>query len=99
MLRPSRAHLSSEYFAECDFVNFMAEYQMGFASKRYLQGCPRGNRLGKNSSSNLQKHTTKSQQSNRLLSATKEWTTTVIRAQSKSNRANNKQMESQTNHN
>ena len=46
-----------------------------------------------------QKHTTKSQQSNRLLSATKEWTTTVIRAQSKNNCANDKQMESQTNHN
>ena len=45
------------------------------------------------------KHTTKSQQSNRLLSATKEWTTTVIRAQSKNNCANDKQMESQTNHN
>ena len=45
------------------------------------------------------KHTTKSQQSNRLLSATKEWTTTVIRAQSKNKCANNKQMESQTNHN
>ena len=45
-----------------------------------------------------QKHTTKSQQSNRLPSATKEWTTTVRRAQSKSNCANDKQMESQTNH-
>ena len=45
------------------------------------------------------KPTTKPQQSNRLLSATKEWTTTVIRAQSKNNCANNKQMESQTNHN
>ena len=44
------------------------------------------------------KHTTKSEQSNRLLSATKEWTTTVIRAQSKNNCANDKQMESQTNH-
>ena len=45
------------------------------------------------------KDTTKSQQSNRLLSATKEWTTTVIRAQSKNNRASDKQMKSQTNHN
>ena len=35
----------------------------------------------------------------RLLSATKEWTTTVIRAQSKNTSANDKQMESQTNHN
>ena len=26
----------SEHFAECDFVNFMAEDQMGFASKRNL---------------------------------------------------------------
>ena len=41
---------------------------------------------------------TKSQESNRLLSATKEWTTTIIRAQSKNNCANDKQMESQTNH-
>ena len=45
------------------------------------------------------KNTTKSQQSNRLLSATKEWTTTVRRSQSKNNSANDKQMESQTNHN
>ena len=45
------------------------------------------------------KNTTKSQQSNWLLSATKEWTTTVIRAQSKNNCANNKQMESQNNNN
>ena len=43
--------------------------------------------------------TTKSQQSNRLLSATKEWTTTVIRAQSKNNCANVEQKESQTFHN
>ena len=48
----------------------------------------------------VEKHTTKSQQSNRLLSATNEWTTTakVIRAQSKNNFAD-KQMESQTNYN
>ena len=26
----SHAHLISEHFAECDFVNSMAEYQMGF---------------------------------------------------------------------
>ena len=45
------------------------------------------------------KNTTKSQQSDRLLSATKEWTTPVNRAQSKNNCANDKQMESQTNHN
>ena len=36
MLSLSQAHLCSEHFAECDFVNFMAEYQMGFASKRNL---------------------------------------------------------------
>jgi len=46
-----------------------------------------------------EKHTTKSHQSNRLLFATKEWMTTAIRAQSKNNCANDKQMESQTNHN
>ena len=34
MLRLNHAHLRSEHFTECDFVNFMAEYQMGFASKR-----------------------------------------------------------------
>ena len=45
------------------------------------------------------KNTTKSQESNRLLSARKEWTTTVRRAQSNNNCANDKQMESQTNHN
>ena len=31
MLRLSHAHLCSEHFAECDFVNFMAEYQMGLS--------------------------------------------------------------------
>jgi len=41
---------------------------------------------------------TKSQQSNRLLSATKEWTTTVRKAQSKNSCANDKQMEIQINH-
>ena len=30
---PHHAHLCSEHFAECDFVNVMAEYQMGFGSK------------------------------------------------------------------
>ena len=50
------------------------------------------------------KNTTKSQQSNRLLSATNEWTTTLttfvaaIRAKSKNNYAG-KQMGSQINHN
>ena len=46
--------LCSEHFAQCDFVNFIIRIQMGFASKRNLQGCRQGNRLGKNSSSNLQ---------------------------------------------
>ena len=45
------------------------------------------------------KKTPKPQQSNRLLSATKEWMTTVIRAQNKNNCAKGKQMESQTFHN
>ena len=44
-----------------------------------------------------EKNITKSQQSNRLLSATKEWMTTVIRALSKNNCANDKQMKSLTN--
>ena len=47
---------------------------------------------------NKTKNPTKSQQSNRLLSAAKEWMTTVIRAQSKNTCANDKQMESQTFH-
>ena len=54
MLRLSHAHLCSEHFAECYFVNFMAEYQMGLLQRRNLQGCPQGNWLGKKSSSNLQ---------------------------------------------
>ena len=37
MLRLSHAHFCSEHFAECDLVNLMAEYQMGFTSKRNLQ--------------------------------------------------------------
>ena len=36
MLCLGHAHLYSEHFTECDFVNFMAEYQMGFTSKRNL---------------------------------------------------------------
>ena len=36
MLRLSHTHLCNEHFAECDFINFMAEHQMGFASKRNL---------------------------------------------------------------
>ena len=52
----------------------------------------------------VEKHTTKSQQSKRLLSAANEWTTTLttfvaaIRAKS-NNCADDKQMESQTFHN
>ena len=53
------------------------------------------NKQPKVEKTHTQKHTTKSQQSNRLLSATKEWTTTVIREQSKNNCANDKQMEGQ----
>ena len=52
-----------------------------------------------NAYTHTHKTPTKSQQSNRLLSATKEWTTTVIRAQSKNNCAIDEKMESQTNHN
>ena len=37
MLRLSHARLCSEHFAECDFVNFMAEYQMGFAKSHSLK--------------------------------------------------------------
>ena len=55
-------------------------------------------RMGKREKTTT-KPPTKSQESNRVLSASKEWTTTVIRAQSKNNCANDKQMESQTNHN
>ena len=29
MLRLSHAHLCSKHFAECDFVNFLAEYKWG----------------------------------------------------------------------
>ena len=54
MLRLSHIHLCSEHFTERDFINFMVEYQMGFASKQHLYGCPQGNQLGKNSSSSLQ---------------------------------------------
>ena len=36
MLRLSHAHLCSEHFAECDCVNFMAEYQMGFAEAEFV---------------------------------------------------------------
>ena len=36
MLCLSHAYLCSENFTECNFVNFMAEYQMGFVSKRNL---------------------------------------------------------------
>ena len=54
---------------------------------------------GKNTKNKQTKNPTKSQLSNILLSATKEWTTTVIRAQNKNNCANDKQMESQTFHN
>ena len=46
--------VASEHFTERDFVNFMAQYQMGFASEQNLQGCPQDNRIGQNSSSNLQ---------------------------------------------
>ena len=42
MLLLSHVHLCSEHFAECDFVNFIAEYLMGFASKRNLYSCPQG---------------------------------------------------------
>ena len=48
---------------------------------------------------NTKNKQTKSQQPNRLLFAAKEWTTTVISAQSKNNCANDKQMENQTFHN
>ena len=48
MLRLSHAHLCSERFAECDFVNFMAEYQMGFSSKRNCRAIRRVTDLGKN---------------------------------------------------
>ena len=57
-----------------------------------------GKKKKKTPKTNKQTKTTKSQQSNRLLSAAKEWTTTVIRAQIKNNCANDKQMERQTNH-
>ena len=36
MLHLSHAHLYSEYFAECNFVNFMAEYQMGFTKAEFV---------------------------------------------------------------
>ena len=36
MLRLSHAHLCSEHFVECDFVNFIAEYQTGFAKAEFV---------------------------------------------------------------
>ena len=48
MLRLIHAHLFSEHFAECDFVNFMAEYQMGFASNGICRTVHRVNDLQKN---------------------------------------------------
>ena len=75
MLCLSHAHLCSEHFAECDFVNFMEEYQMGFASKRNLYGCPQGNRLGKNSSSNS-KDEADEQQAHGMIPKTERYTNT-----------------------
>ena len=53
MLRLSHAHLCSEHFAECDSVNFMAEYQMGFVQSGMCRTVHRVNDLEKKSSSNL----------------------------------------------
>ena len=66
---------------------------------KWLPTCK--HKVEKKTTTHTHKKHTKSQQSNtnRLLSATKEWTTTVRSARSKNNCANNKQMESQTNHN
>ena len=67
-------------------------------SKR-LPTCKHKVEKEKNQKERNKQNPTKSQQSNRLLSAAKEWTTTVIRAQSKNSCANDKQMERQIFHN
>ena len=77
MLRLSHAHLCSEHFADCDFVNFMAEYQMGFACR----AVHRVTDLQKTSGSNLQGW------SWRAASAqhdTKNWETSANKAKTKS---------------
>ncbi len=48
MLHLSHAHLCSEHFAVCAFVNFIAEYQTGFASKRICRAVHRVTDLEKN---------------------------------------------------
>ena len=47
MLLLSHAHLCSEHFAECDFVNFMAEYEMGVCRSGICRAVHRVTNLGK----------------------------------------------------
>ena len=82
MLSLSHAHLCSEHFAECDFVTFMAEYQMGFASKRNLQSCPQGNRLGKNPV-RISKDEADEQQAHSMVPKTEGYTDTLKQALSR----------------
>ena len=48
MLRLSHAHLCSEHFAECYFVNFMTEYQMGLLQSGICTAAHRVTDLEKN---------------------------------------------------
>ena len=96
-LRLSHAHLCSEHFAECDFVNFMRNTKWGLLQSGIcravhwvtdLEQIPA--RISKNKPANHNSPTDYclQQRSRRLQSCG---------AQSKNNCANDKQMESQTN--
>ena len=80
MLRLSHAQLCSEHFAECDFVNIMAGYQMGFSSKRNFYSCSQGNRLRKKNSVRISKDEAGKQQAHSMVPKTERYTDTLKQA-------------------
>ena len=76
MLCLSHAHLYSEHFAECDFVNFMAEYQMGLLQSGICRAaCPQGNRLAtKKNPVRISKDEADEQQAHSMIPKTERYT-------------------------
>ena len=82
MLHLSHAHLCSEYFAEYDFLNFMAEHQMEFAQSGICRVVHRVTDMEKNPV-RISKDEADEQQAHSMISKTERYTDTLKQALTK----------------
>ena len=83
MLRLSHAHLCSEHFAECNFVNFMAEYKWGLLQSEVCRAVHRVTDLEKKNPVRISKDEADEQQAHSIIPKIERYSDTLKQALTK----------------